>query len=150
MTDRLELERRIKARPETIFAFFTDPERYTQWMGVDAELDARPGGVYRVEVPQGFTALGRFEELDPPHRIVFSWGWDGHDTVPPGSTRVEVTLTPDGEETVVRLVHTGLPGAEELEQHDHGWNRYLDRLAIAGEGGDPGPDVADDPAAPAG
>lgn len=140
MTGRLELERRIRARPETIFTYFTDPERYVQWMGIDADLDARPGGVYRVDVPQGFTALGRFEEVDPPRRVVFSWGWEGHDTVPPGSTRVEVTLTPDGEETIVRLVHTGLPGADEVEQHDHGWNRYLDRLAIAGAGGDPGPE----------
>lgn len=147
MTQRLEIERRIRARPETIFAYFTDPERYLQWMGVDAQLDARPGGVYRVRVPQGFTALGEFQELDPPHRVVFTWGWEGHDTVPAGSTRVEVTLTRDGDETIVRLVHSGLPGAEELAQHRQGWDRYLDRLVVVGAGGHAGPDVADDPSA---
>lgn len=145
MSNRVELERRIRARPETIFAYFTDPERYTLWMGVEAELDARPGGVYRVKVPQGFTALGEFRELDPPHRVVFSWGWDGHDTVPPGSTEVEVTLTPDGDDTIVRLVHRGLPSTEEAEQHRRGWSRYLDRLVVAAQGGDPGADVADGP-----
>lgn len=145
MNERLELERRIKARPATIFAYFTDPERYIRWMGTDADLDARPGGVYRIRVPQGYTARGEFTELDPPHRVVFTWGWEGHETVPPGSTRVEVTLTPDGDETIVRLSHTGLPAAPDVDQHRDGWTRYLDRLMIAAAGGDPGPDLADAP-----
>lgn len=143
MSHRLELERRIKARPETVFAYFTDPERYTAWMGVEAELDARPGGVYRVRVPQGFVALGTFTEVDPPRRVVFEWGWEGHPGVPPGSTTVEVTLEPDGEETVVRMVHSGLPDDDEVEAHRAGWDRYLDRLVVAGGGGDPGPDRVD-------
>lgn len=142
MTDRLELERRIAARPETVFAYFVDPERYTRWMGVGAVLDARPGGRYEVRVPQGLTAIGEFREVDPPHRVVFSWGWDGHETVPAGSTEVEVTLTPDGDGTIVRLVHSSLPGPDEVASHTIGWNRYLDRLVVLGEGGDPGPDEA--------
>ena len=141
MTDRIELERRIKARPETVFAYLTEPERFVRWMGVEAQLDPRPGGVYRVRVPQGFLARGEFTEIDPPRRVVFSWGWEGHATVPPGSTTVEVTLTPDGDDTVVRLVHSGLPDTSEAEQHAQGWDRYLDRLVTAGAGGDPGPDA---------
>lgn len=142
MTQVLEIERRIKARPETVFAYFTDAERYTRWMGVDAEIDARPGGIYRVTAPQGSVARGEFVEVEPPTRIVFTWGWEGNEDVPPSSTRVEITLEPDGDETVLRLAHSGLPGAEAAALHRHGWERYLDRLAIAGAGGNPGPDTA--------
>lgn len=141
MTGRLELQRRIRARPETVFAYLTDPARFVRWMGVDAEVDARPGGIYRVSVPQGHVARGQFVEVDPPARVVFTWGWEGHDGVPPGSTRVEITLEPDGGGTLVRLVHTGLPGPEDVGLHRQGWDRYLDRLVVTAQGGDPGPDT---------
>ena len=40
---------------------------------------------------------------------MFTWGWVGNEYLPPGSTTVEVTLITDGDATVVRLVHKGLP-----------------------------------------
>jgi uncharacterized protein YndB with AHSA1/START domain len=141
MTRALRLERRIDARPETVFSYLTDPRRYMRWMGVDAQLDPQPGGIYRVTVPQGFVALGEFVEIDPPHRVVFTWGWEGDSPVPPGSSRVEITLTPDGHGTLLRLTHTGLPDDEAVQLHKLGWDRYLDRLATAAGGGDPGPDA---------
>jgi uncharacterized protein YndB with AHSA1/START domain len=126
--DVVTLERRIRAPRETVFAYFTDPERYTQWMGHDADLDARPGGIYRVHVVEGSTARGEFVEVDPPDRIVFTWGWEGNPIVPPGSSRVEVTFRADGDTTLVRLVHSGLPDAEAMGLHREGWTRYLDHL----------------------
>ncbi|MGA7269870.1 MAG: SRPBCC family protein [Acidimicrobiia bacterium] len=135
----IELERRIRARPETVFSYFTDPDRYTAWMGVEAVLDARPGGIYRVRVPQGGTALGEFVEVDPPRRIVFTWGWEGDADVPPGSTTVTVTLEPEDGGTRLRLVHSGLPEAS-IDLHELGWDHYLDRLSVAAVGSDPGPD----------
>lgn len=140
MTDRVVIERRIRARREIVFAYFVDPERYTRWMGTEAELDPRPGGRYRVTVPQGYRAVGEFVEVEPPRRVVFTWGWEGHGTVAPGSTTVAVTLEEDGDDTLVRLVHSGLP-PDEVELHTSGWHRYLDRLVIAGRGDDPGPDA---------
>ena len=85
-------------------------------------------------------ARGEFVEIDPPRRVVFTWGWEGMDAVPPGSSTVEVTFEPDGDATILRLVHRGLPSAEEVQQHSHGWDMYLGRLVVAGAGGDPGPD----------
>jgi uncharacterized protein YndB with AHSA1/START domain len=137
----INLERRVLARPETLFSYFTDSARYTEWMGVEAELEARPGGVYRVRVPQGTYAVGEFVEVDPPRRVVFTWGWEGDPEVPPGSSTVTVTFTPDGEATIVRLVHDGLPGPAAFDLHARGWERYLDRLAVAGAGGAPGADA---------
>ncbi len=140
MTEPLELTTRIDARPETIFPYFTDPDRYVQWMGTEATLHPEPGGAYRVSMRDGVEARGEFVEVNPPHRVVFTWGWEDHPLVPPGSTRVEVTLEPDGDGTLVRLVHHDLPSAEERDQHREGWSLYLDRLATTATGGDPGPD----------
>jgi uncharacterized protein YndB with AHSA1/START domain len=46
----LEVEMRIDAPPEVVFAYFTDPEKYRRWKGVRAELDPRPGGGFRVDM----------------------------------------------------------------------------------------------------
>ncbi|MDX1658807.1 MAG: SRPBCC family protein [Nitriliruptorales bacterium] len=128
MTDVVELERRINAPRDTVFAYFTDPDRYTRWMGHEAELDARPGGIYRVHVVEGSVARGEFVEVEPPERVVFTWGWEGNPMVPPGSSRVEVTFRSDGGDTVVTLTHSGLPDADAMRLHEDGWTRYLDQL----------------------
>lgn len=140
--DAVEIEVRIAATPETVFDFFTDPDKMIQWMGRSAELDARPGGAFRCDINDEAIAVGEYLELDPPNRVVFSWGWEGEDSVTkPGSSRVEVLLTADGDEnTHLRLTHRDLPTPDSAEKHGHGWRHYLDRLAAVGGGGDPGPD----------
>ena len=131
-------EIRIQARPETVYEFLTDPDKMARWKGTSAELDPRPGGIYRVEIGRTIV-VGQYVELEPPRRVVFTWGWEGNDAVPPGSSTVEVTLTPDGDGTILRLVHRDLPAAARAE-HDGGWAHFLPRLEIAAAGGDPGPD----------
>lgn len=143
--EAVEREVRIAARPETVFEFFTDQEKQLLWMGRRAELDARPGGIYLVEINDQSTARGEFVEIDAPNRVVFTFGWEGQEAgsgvhgVPPGSSRVEITLEPEGDGTLVRLRHFGLP-EEAREMHGQGWQLYLGRLEIAASGGDPGPD----------
>ena len=138
-TEVITHEVRIEARPETVFAFLTDSNKMTRWKSRSARLDPRPGGVYRVDLNGRDVVVGEFVELDPPRRVVFTWGWEGSDKVPPGSSTVEITLTPDGDATVLRLVHRDLPVGEGAG-HEEGWNHFLQRLAIAAAGGDPGPD----------
>ena len=140
MTD-VEVSIRIEARPETVFRYFVDPVRMRAWMGVAADLDPRPGGELRVNVNGADVALGEYVEVVPPERIVWTWGWEGSDTVPAGSSTVEVTLEPDGEATVVHLRHSGLPDDDARDNHRKGWTHYTARLAIAATGGDPGPDT---------
>jgi uncharacterized protein YndB with AHSA1/START domain len=135
----VEHEIRIDASPQTVFEFFIDPEKMTRWKGIGARLDARPGGEYHVDVTHNDVAVGRYVEVDAPRRIVFTWGWEGDEHVPPGSTTVEVTLTPDGDGTLVRLIHRDLP-APAAGEHLEGWKHYLGRLAVAASGGDAGPD----------
>lgn len=136
--DAFETQLRINARPETVFAFFTDPARMLQWMGVDAAIDGRAGGAYRVNVTGRETAMGEFLEVTPYERIVMTWGWDAG-PITPGSTRVEIDFIPDGEGTLLRLRHFGLD-AEGQASHGMGWTHYLERLAIVAEGRDPGVD----------
>lgn len=131
VSDRIEHEIHIEAPPEIVFAYFTDPERHPRWMGVEATLDPRPGGVYRCVVHDRATVLGEYVLVDPPHRVVFTWGFEGNEGVPPGSSTVSVTLTPDATGTLLRLVHTGLPHPA-LGSHDKGWTDYLHNLSGLG------------------
>ena len=70
----VEREIRIAARPETVFEFFVDPQKICQWKGRKAELDPRPGGIYRVEINDEAIARGEYVEIDSPSRVVFTWG----------------------------------------------------------------------------
>lgn len=132
-------EIRVAARPETVFAFLTDPAKMVRWMGGRVELDPRSGGVYRVEINTRDIARGEYVEVVPHRRVVFTWGWEGGGPVRAGSTTVEITLDPDGDSTIVRLVHRDLP-EEARDVHARGWEHYLGRLAVAAAGGDPGSD----------
>ena len=137
-----ERELEIAARPQTVWEFLVDPDKLTRWMGTAAALDLRRGGAYRVDVLPGNVARGEFVEIEPPRRLVFTWGWEpgGGSTLPPGSTTIEVDLVPDGEGTRMRFRHRGFPTAADLESHGDGWDHYLGRLATAAGGGDPGRD----------
>jgi uncharacterized protein YndB with AHSA1/START domain len=140
--ERLVLERnvRVEAPPESVFKFFVDPDQMVRWIGVEASLDPRPGGAYRLNVTGRHVAVGEYVEVVPNTRVVFTWGWeeDGN-PVPPGSSTVEVTLLPDGRHTIVRLRHLGLPRGRE-DPHAQGWEHYLARLVLVADGGDAGED----------
>jgi uncharacterized protein YndB with AHSA1/START domain len=138
-TRTVELSVRLEAPPEDVFAFLTEADRYVRWQGIRAELDPRPGGVYRVWMDEHTVASGEYIEVDPPSRVVFSWGWEGNDAVPPGSTLVEFSLAADAGVTLLSLRHSGLPDGEAAAMHDEGWRFFTGRLAIVLGGGDPGP-----------
>jgi len=143
LVEGLEVTRevRIEASPETIFPFLTQADELLRWMGVEAELDPQPGGVYRVHVSKDWVARGEFVAVEPFVRVSFTWGWENNAVgVTPGSSLVEVTLEPDGGATLVRLRHSRLPDEEACASHAQGWEHFLTRLQIAAPGGDPGPD----------
>ncbi len=133
-------EIRIAAPPQAVFAYFVDPDKMVRWIGTRVDIEAQPGGTYAVDMNPQTRARGKYVEVVPHSRVVFTFGWLDDEVVPPGSSTVEVTLTPDRGGTHVRLVHRGLVTAEMRDQHRTGWELYLSRLAIAAGGGDPGPD----------
>jgi uncharacterized protein YndB with AHSA1/START domain len=129
----------IDASPETVWEFLVDPEKLMRWKGINADLDPQPGGIYYCEVILGHKARGEFVELDKPNRLVFTFGWDGNEEVPPGSSTIEIELASEGDGTSLRFVHN-LPSAEAVASHTHGWDHYLPRLELAAAGKDPGAD----------
>lgn len=129
----IERELHIDATPETVYGFFTDRERLLRWMGREAEVDARPGGLLRIDY-NGFDIMrGEYRELVPHSRIVLGWGWETlGDAAAPGESTIEVTLTPERGGTRLRLVHSGLSEAQRTA-HIEGWDSLLPILAgIAG------------------
>jgi len=76
----------------------------------------------------------------PVHRLAYSFGWEGSEKVPPGSSLVEIDLVERDSGTLLRMTHSGLPSAEQAAGHDEGWAHYLGRLAVTAGGGDPGID----------
>lgn len=142
MTEPLVVRREthIAAPPAAVFAFLTDPEKIMRWMGTEATTEARPGGLYLVSGIRGNTARGAFREVVPVHRLAYSFGWEGNEKVPPGSSLIEIDLVDQDGGTLLRMVHTGLPDAEQCARHAQGWAHYLARLTVAAAGGDAGPD----------
>ena len=139
--ETIDLEIRINASPETVFPYLIDPDRMVMWMGESANVAPRPGGIYEVHVHGDNYAKGEYLEVTPYSRVVFTFGWDRENSeIPPGSSTVEITLTPERDGTLLRLRHEGLPTDEMRQAHTQGWNHYMNRLAKASTGIDPGPD----------
>jgi uncharacterized protein YndB with AHSA1/START domain len=128
----------IDAPPEVVFAHLIDAERMVTWMGERADLQPLPGGRFAVDI-NGVPFRGEYLEVDPPHRVVVSWGMAGSADLPPGSSRVEFTLTATLTGTALSLNHTGLPDTR-AQTHGSGWRHYLGRLRTAAGGGEPGAD----------
>ncbi|MBR0799122.1 SRPBCC domain-containing protein [Bradyrhizobium jicamae] len=145
MTDPFVVQRemQIAAPPSTVFAFLTDPQKIVSWMGLEAESEPHPGGLYLLK---GFgsdgtrAARGAFREVVPVHRLAYSFGWEGGEEVPPGSSLIEIDLLDKDNGTLLRMTHSGLPNAAQCASHAAGWAHYLGRLALAAAGRDPGPD----------
>jgi uncharacterized protein YndB with AHSA1/START domain len=114
----------IRARRETVFTFFTDSDRFAAWWGAGSTIDARPGGAFVMCLPGGGEASGEVLEIVPPERIVLSYGFSHHPELPPGASRVRITLEAADGGTRVHLLHD-LPDAALREQFEQGWRYHL-------------------------
>ena len=143
MPDAFSTEVDLPAPPEEVFRHLTDPAAMIRWLGQHATLEPVPGGAFNVDI-NGVPVRGRYLEVDPPRRILVSWGVAGNGDMPPGATEVEFTLTSIPAGTRLRLVHRGL-AEDQREIHAAGWQHFLARLTRAAAGNDPGPDPWLDP-----
>lgn len=152
-TRTVTVERRIHGDPETVFTYFTDPERHVQWQGFDARLDPKPGGEYLVQMTPTSRVRGKYLEVEFPRRIVLEWGVEADPdpktppvvySVPVGSTVVEISFTPDEDATIVRVVHSLLRDDAAAGFTTFGWRGFLDRLLRVAAGLDAGPDPFSD------
>ena len=128
----------IDSVPEKIFDYFLVPELIVQWMGDFARLDAQADGLFSVDI-NGVLIRGKYTRIERPTLLELSWGQSGNDAMPPGSTRVLITLHPENGGTLLSLEHSGLV-SEEAAKHAIGWPHFLSRLITLASGGNPGRD----------
>lgn len=123
-------EQWIAAPIEAVFDFLVDKEKLGRWFGEFIEAPS-VGASYSVTIgDDDHVAQGEFLVIEPPEKIVFSWGWSHFEPVPAGSTTVTITLSEVNDGTTVVLRHDGLPlGPEDI--HAVGWKECLLRLAAA-------------------
>jgi uncharacterized protein YndB with AHSA1/START domain len=126
----------IRATPERVWQALTEKAELEQWFLTEANVDVQPGGALRFAW-QHDTTQGQFLEVDPPRRLVFSWGErDGL-----GATMVTIDLIPERDGTRLRLVHSGFgtgPAWDEtFTGTDGGWSIELENLRIWLETGTP-------------
>jgi uncharacterized protein YndB with AHSA1/START domain len=122
---------RISATPAAVFPYFTEAPLLRKWLGAWVQVNPEPNGEFAVDIGEQ-PIRGEYRVVEPPHRVVFSWGLPGNETLPPGASTVEVLLTAEGTDTIVELIHRDLP---EVMRPDHlsGWTALLDGLStIAG------------------
>jgi uncharacterized protein YndB with AHSA1/START domain len=147
-TSSLLLTREIKvaASPATVYRCLTEQAMIVKWFGRKVVADASIGGALSVEINDTATAAGEFTVLVPNEKVAFTFGWvQEHHEVPAGSTLVEFELVPDGDHTLVRFSHSGLPTEELVGKHGQGWDHYIPRLGELAEGKDPGTDPFGNP-----
>jgi uncharacterized protein YndB with AHSA1/START domain len=133
----LTLKRRLNARPEKVYAAWTDPEKIARWFGpsqviagsVQAEIDLSSGGHYRIAFDmtdgQHNQVGGVYREVVPNQKLVFSWAWH---TTPERESLVTVSLKSDGDGTLLTLHHEQLFDEAARDGHESGWIGTLDKL----------------------
>ena len=118
----------IAARRDTVFRFFTDPDRFAAWWGAGSTIDARPGGRVYIRYPGDVEVLGDVIEVSPPDRLVFTYGFASGKPIPPASSRVTITLSSQGALTRLHLAHE-FSDAAVRDEHVQGWRYQLSVFA---------------------
>jgi len=128
----------VPTSAEETYAWLTEPARLRRWQLIAGRTDLRVGGEFRWLIAPGHTALGALTAVEPS-RLAYTWGWEGDEEVPPGSSTVDVTVEPTADGTRVRLVHEGLSDTQ-AKGHTEGWEHFLQRLKAVTTTGDAGSD----------
>lgn len=131
----LTINRRIKAPPAKIFAAWTQAAQLAQWFGpeqitdVSAEVDARPGGRFRVVMfeqnGERHEVSGIYRDVEQDRKLVFTWSWI---STPERESLVTVLLKPDAEGTLLTLTHEQLFDEAVRDGHARGWTGSLNKL----------------------
>jgi uncharacterized protein YndB with AHSA1/START domain len=101
----VRIEDRFDTDIDDVWSAITDPERLARWLGV-VEGDLRVGGEYKARYyASGWEGTGRVDVCEPPHRLRVL-DVQGGETA---ENSTEITLTADGEQTVLVFEQRGMP-----------------------------------------
>jgi len=146
-TTAVHVSRELAAPRHEVFRTWTEPDLFERWFtppgnaSVTAELDVRPGGAYRITVegtelvPGTSYIVGNYLEVDPPERLVFTFGWEepppveGLEALETLDSRVTVQFRDLGGSTELSITHERLDSPALRDFHRFGWETTLDQLA---------------------
>jgi len=134
----IQIQKRYRAPPERVFRALTQPAVLREWwcppgwVAGEIALDLRVGGAYRIAMTrvsdrQQVAVSGRFLEVQPPERLVYTWRWEGA-FAEMGETQVTLELERSEQDTVVTLWHEDFADQALREQHRTGWIAACNRL----------------------
>lgn len=141
MTASISTSVLINTEPATVWKFMSDQQRFLSWMASvpgmptpsGSRFEPTPGGVLHIVFPNGGAAKGSVVEVDPPRKMVFTWGYEpdvAKTGLRAGTTRVEIVIRAVDDGTQVTLTHSG-PMSEELAKgHEAGWRHALAQFAV--------------------
>ena len=133
----LELQMVVDSPRERIFSALTESAELARWWGPhgftmpEIDLDLRVGGGYRftMQPPGGnrFHLAGTFLEIEPPRRLVYTFGYEEPDP-DDRQTVVALSLETTGHVTAVSLSQGEFATEARLELHRSGWTDSLEKL----------------------
>jgi uncharacterized protein YndB with AHSA1/START domain len=128
-------EARIRATMATVFALLAEARGVMTWLAHYAKTDARAGGVFCLADPSGLRVEGTYLEVIAYQKVVLTWG--GIEGLRPGQSTVAFALHADGDDTMVRLRHSGI-STPAIAAHCLGWMKSgLPKLKRVAEGEPP-------------
>jgi uncharacterized protein YndB with AHSA1/START domain len=141
----LKIQRLLPGPVERIWAYLTDGELRRKWLAAGA-MEMKTGSSFELvwrndelsdppgQRPPGFgeehRMASRITELDPPHKISFTWNDTGD---------VSFELEPRGEKVLLTVIHRRLPGRAYMLRVGPGWHTHLDILVACATGAKPAP-----------
>ena len=120
----------IEAPRTIVFEFFQDQDRWASWWGAGSTIDPTPGGRAYIRLPGGVEVSGEVLEVNPPERLVFTYGFVSGDPIGPGASRVTITLEAVGSDTRLHLLHE-FEDEKVRDEHVQGWRFQLSLFANA-------------------
>ncbi len=127
----VRLQERLDAGIDDVWSAITDPARLARWYG-EVTGDLRLGGEYRARVfASGWEGTGRVEACEPARRLVVT----GKDPDEPFEDVTDVTLTADGDQTILVFEQRGM-SLEYVAGYGAGNQVHLEDLAAYLAGGE--------------
>ncbi|KAF1711813.1 SRPBCC family protein [Pseudoxanthomonas sacheonensis] len=136
----VRVTRYFETAPERVFDAWLVPRTLGQWMFgprvreenvVRLDVDPRVGGSFSLKVERNgeiIDHVGRYLEIERPHRLVFTWAVKGQSDDEPSQVRIDIAASSSG--CVLTLVHSmDAKWAEYAQRTQDGWNTMLDALA---------------------
>ena len=143
----LKIQRLLPGPIERVWAYLTESDLRRKWLA-SGEMTLETGAPFTLtwrndelsdppgEKPEGFGAEhsmdSKIVEVDPPRRLVFTWGERG-------TGEVAIDLESRGDRVLLTLIHRRLPDRKATVMVGAGWHAHLDVLSARVRGVEPAP-----------